>query len=111
MKDLARVGAVGGELGARGLDVVDDEERSLNRTRRGAREALPDEDGARRARGRQLDHSPVALGKIGVDPPPEALVETLGAIDVGHGDGDDLELRLDPAHRDLRVWGVPRTGG
>src|SRR6266478_6626701 len=47
MEDLARVGAVGDELGACGLDVVDDEERSLNRARRGGREALPDEDGAR----------------------------------------------------------------
>jgi hypothetical protein len=41
MEDLARVGAVGDELGACGLDVVDDEERALNRARRGGREALP----------------------------------------------------------------------
>ena len=40
MEDLARVGAVGDELGARGLDVVDDEEQALNRARRGGREAL-----------------------------------------------------------------------
>jgi hypothetical protein len=47
MEDLARVDAVGDELGACGLDVVDDEEHALNRARRGGREALPDEDGAR----------------------------------------------------------------
>ena len=33
--------------------------------------------------------------EIGVEPPPQALVEALGAIDVGHRDGDDLELQID----------------
>jgi hypothetical protein len=42
MKDLARVGAVDDELGPCGLDVVDDEEQSVDRARRGGREALAD---------------------------------------------------------------------
>src|SRR5262249_41880854 len=35
------------------------------------------------------------VGEIGVQPPPQALVEALGAVDVGHRKNDDLELRLD----------------
>ena len=37
----------------------------------------------------------VTDGEIGVEPPPQALVEALGAIDVGHRDDDDLELQID----------------
>ena len=37
----------------------------------------------------------VADGEIGVQPPPQALVEALGAIDVGHRNDDDLELQID----------------
>jgi hypothetical protein len=33
--------------------------------------------------------------EIGVEPPPQALVEALGAIDVGHRNDDDLELQID----------------
>ena len=36
-----------------------------------------------------------AAGEVGVQPPPQALVEALGAIDVGHRNDDDLELRFD----------------
>ena len=42
-------------------------------------------------------------GEIGVQPPPQALVEALGAIDVGHRNDDDLELRVD--HLDSRKLG------
>jgi hypothetical protein len=42
--------------------------------------------------------------EVDVEPPPEARVERLGAVDVRHRDDDDLELhvhgvgRLDTAH-------------
>ena len=34
------------------------------------------------------------LREIGVQPPTQALVEALGAIDVGHWNDDDLELQI-----------------
>ena len=40
-----------------------------------------------------------AVGEIGVEPPPQALVEALGAIDVGHRNDDDLELQIDRRRR------------
>ena len=44
----------------------------------------------------------VTGGEIGVQPPPQAPVEALGAIDVGHRNDDDLEFRVDrPGARDL----------
>ena len=96
MEHLAHVGAVGDELGARGLDVGDDEERSLNRARHGRRDPLAEDDRARRAGRCQLHRPPVVTdGEIGVQPPPQALVEALGAIDVGHRNDDDLELQID----------------
>ena len=39
----------------------------------------------------------VAIREVGVQPPPQPLVEALGAIDVGHGNDDDLELQIDLA--------------
>ena len=103
MEHLTHVDAVSDELGARGLDVIDDEERSLNRARHGRREPLAEHDGARRAGRRHLHHPPVVTGgEIGVQPPPQALVEALGAIDVGHRNDDDLELRREVPG--LGIW-------
>ena len=95
MERLAHLDAASNQLGACCLEVIDDEERSLNRSRRGGREPLAEHDGARRA-GRCHLHEPpvVAAGEIGVQPPTQALVEALGAIDVGHGNDDDLELQV-----------------
>ena len=47
MEHLTHVDAVSDELGACGLDVIDDEERSLNRSRHGRRESLAEHDRAR----------------------------------------------------------------
>ena len=47
MEHLAHVDAVSDELGACCLDVIDDEERPLNRARHGCRESLAEHDGAR----------------------------------------------------------------
>ncbi len=37
----------------------------------------------------------IAGGEVGVRPPTQAQVEAPGAIHVGHGEDDDLELHLD----------------
>ena len=59
MEHLAHVDAVSDELGACCLDVIDDEEHSLNRARRGRRESLAEHDRARRAGRCQLHDPPV----------------------------------------------------
>ena len=46
------------------------------------------------------------VGEIGVQPPPQALVEALGAIDVGHRNDDDLELQYRPSPRSGFEWPV-----
>jgi hypothetical protein len=53
-------------------------------------------DRAPRAGRRELD-DPEAIIKdeIGVLPPPQPSLETLGAIDVGHRNDNDLELQID----------------
>ena len=72
MEHLTHVDAVSDELGACCLDVVDDEERSLHRSRRGGRESLAEHDGARRAGRCHLHHAPVVtVAEIGVQPPPK----------------------------------------
>src|SRR4051812_47087633 len=49
--------------------------------------------GARRC---ELDHAPVVTGgEVGVEPPTQAAVKALGAIDVCNRDDDDLELQVD----------------
>ena len=71
-----------GEFGTRCLDVVDDHHQSRSGARRRLREPLTEEEGARRAGGRDLQDPPVAADEIGVQPPPHAQVEPLGAIDI-----------------------------
>jgi hypothetical protein len=45
---------------------------------------------------RQLDHAEVvAGGEVGVEPPTQAAIETLGAVDVRNRDDDDLEPHVD----------------
>ena len=94
--DLADVRAVADQVVAGGLDVVDDQVHVLHRARRHRRQPHPELDRGRRARRGEL-HDPVVLvdREVGVEPPPEALVERLGAIDVGHRQHRDLV-----AHRD-----------
>ena len=47
MEHLTHVDAVSDELGACCLDVIDDEEQSLNRARHGRRDSLAEDDRAR----------------------------------------------------------------
>ena len=52
-----------------------------------------------------IDPEVVARGEIGVEPPPQAAVKALGAIDVRNRDDDDLELRvLRRLHRGVSVF-------
>src|SRR5262249_56446549 len=96
------------QVGAGCVDVIDDEKEALCRARYTRRAKV---DGAWRARRRQLHRPPAVTTEISVDPPAQPFVKALGAIDVGHRDGDDLELRLDNlTGRDLlrfcssRLW-------
>jgi hypothetical protein len=41
----------------------------------------------------------VADVEVGVEPPAQAVVEALGAVDIGNGDDDDFELHV--GHRVL----------
>src|SRR4029079_10028656 len=51
---------------------------------------------ARRTGRRELDDPPgVAGGTVGIEPPPPACLEPLGAIDVGYGNHDDFEFQID----------------
>jgi hypothetical protein len=48
-----------------------------------------------RARGRQLHHPELrTAGVVGIQPPPELLIEALGLIDVGDGHHDDLKFHI-----------------
>jgi hypothetical protein len=94
VEHLAHVDSVSGELGARAVEVVDHEERSLNRSRRGGRKPFAEHHRARRSGRCHLHQTPVLVGEVRVQPPAEAPIEALGAIDVGHRDDDDFEFQI-----------------
>ena len=100
VEHLADLDAAGGELVARGLDVGDDQVEALGRARRGRGDLRAELDRAPRAGRRELDDpEAVVEGEVGVEPPAEARVERLGAIDVGDRDDDGLELHVRRASR------------
>jgi hypothetical protein len=78
---------------ARGLDVLDDQEQTFQGPRHlGC--ALPELDRRLRTRWGELHATRVrARLEVDVEPPAEALVKSLGAVDVGDGQGRDLEPR------------------
>src|SRR4029077_9506923 len=95
MEPLADLDAGTAELGAGGLDVGDDQVQALGGSgcRRG--DVLAEDDRAPRAGRRELDHAEVFTGgEVGVEPPPEARVELLRAVDIRDGDDDHLELHV-----------------
>ena len=94
MEDLARVRALGHEIGVGGLDVGDDEQ-ALGRAGRRGRQADAELDGAVGTRRVELDDPERRIAEVGVEPPPELRVEGFGPVDIRHGDHDGLELRLD----------------
>ena len=67
------------ELGRRGVEVVDREERSLHRSGHGSGKPLADHDGARRSGRCQLHQTPVvAVGEISIQPPTLRRTSWLG---------------------------------
>jgi hypothetical protein len=104
VEHLAWVDAVRDELIAGGVDIGDDQVQALRRAGRGRRHVRTELNGTPRARRRELDDpEPVVKGKVGVEPPSEALVELLSPVDIGDGDDERLEFHVD-AH-DTRVMG------
>ena len=104
VEHLADLGTAGDELVACSLDVGDDQVEALGRARRGRRDVRAELDRAPRAGRRELDDPEAVIeSEIGVQPPPQAPVEALGAIDVGHRNDDDLELQID-RRSSRRIW-------
>src|SRR5262245_66544766 len=87
MKHFADFDAAPDQLGARRVDVGDDQKvarrrTQVNRSRRAGRRKL---DGARSVRP----------DEVGVESPAELFIETLGALDVGDWKKRDLELEVE----------------
>src|SRR4030095_5477354 len=96
VEHLAHVDSATDELGARRHDVRHDEIDRLWRARPRRRGCLAEVNRTWRARRRELHHPELFTdGEVGVEPPTQAAVEALGAIDVGHGDDYGLELEID----------------
>jgi hypothetical protein len=96
VKHLAHIGAAGDQRSTCRHDVGHDEIESLRRTGCGRGDALTEVDRGRRTRRRKL-HDPelVSFGEVGIEPPAEASVELLGAVDVRDRNDDHLELQVD----------------
>ena len=96
MEHLADLDAAAHQLVARSLDVGDDQVQVLGRAGRGRREVRAELERARRARRGELDHpEAVVEGEVGVEPPPEARIELLRAVEVRDRNDDRLELQVD----------------
>src|SRR3954470_4633516 len=96
VKYRADLDPVSDEFGARGIDVIDHEQQTLRAAWCCRRESLAEEERTRGTGGRYLHYPPaVTTREIRVQPPTHAQVETLGAIDVGHGKDDDLKSHVD----------------
>jgi len=97
VEHLADLDAATEQLVAGGHDVRDDQVQALGGAGRRRGDVLAEDDRASGARRRELDHTKVVTGgEVGVEPPTQAAVKTLGAIDVRNRDDDDLELYVGP---------------
>src|SRR5204862_885084 len=103
---VARIDTLADELIVRRLDVRDDKETS-SRTGGSRSEADAELDRARGARRGELDHPEVLVPEVRVQPPSEALVELLGAVDIRDGDDDGLELHVDSPAARVTAHGCP----
>ena len=87
VEHLADLDAATEQLLAGGLDVGDDQVKALGGAGCCRGDVLSENDRAPGARRRELDHAPVlTVGEVGVEPPPELLVELLRAVDIGDGE-------------------------
>src|SRR5580704_14339357 len=84
------------QLVASSPDVRDNQVQSLCGAGCGRSDVLAEDHRARGAGWRELDHAEVAIvgSEVGVEPPPQADIKALGAIDVRYRDDDDLELHV-----------------
>jgi hypothetical protein len=82
---------------AGGPDVGDNQVQSLGGAGCRPGDVLAEDDRAPGTRRRELDHAEVAIvgGVVGVEPPPQAAVEALGAVDVRNRDDQDLKFEVD----------------
>src|SRR4051812_31360760 len=89
VEDVADLDAATPDLGVGGLDVVDDQQQTLQRRTRGRAEL----DRGRGA-GRSELHTAHLLGELEIDVelPPQALVEVLRPVEVGDRDAGHFEL-------------------
>jgi hypothetical protein len=100
VEDLADVCPTLDQLGARGVDVGDDQVQALDGARRHVR-APHDGDRARRAGRCQLHHAEVAGAVVDVEVEARLLeVESLGAVHVRDGEDHQFEC---PVH-DRASW-------
>src|SRR6266478_3185655 len=96
MENLADLDAASKQLVAGGLDVGNDQVQSLGGAGCRGGDVLAKNDRGRRAGRCELNDPPVVTGsEVGIQPPTQAAVKTLGAIDVRNGDDDDFELHGD----------------
>ncbi len=99
--DVAHLDAAADKLGMGGLDVGDDQS-AFGRARRGRRHPRPNVIDVPEPGGVNWTiREPVHRGDVVVEPPPQALVEPLGPVDVGHGNDVHLEFHVDVP--DVRV--------
>src|ERR1700733_2431223 len=108
MEHLTDVGAGVEELGPCPADVVYHQLQALGGAGRGRSDPAPEDDRARRAGGRHLDHAePRVAGEVGILAPPEPLVEALCPVHVGHRDHDDLEPHVHDFRSLCLIFVVP----
>ena len=109
VEELADLDAGGDQLVPGGHDVGNDQE-CLGRTGSGRRDVLAEMDRAAGARRRELDQAEIfAGGAVDVEPPSDALVKLLRAVDIRNGDDDDLELHVNSRDARLAGWSLART--
>src|SRR5215469_7298172 len=95
MEYLADLDTAATQVVAGCRDVGDDQVKSLGAAGGCRGDVLAEDDRARRARRRELDHAViVAGGKVGIEPPTQAAIKALGAIDVRNRDDHDFELHI-----------------
>src|SRR3954447_16110267 len=93
MEYLAHLGTAPQQVVARGLDVGNHQEHALGGSWC-ALAGLSEVNRALGSRRRELDCAVIAIAEVGVEPPAEAPIELLRAVDIRYRDGDHLELQV-----------------
>ncbi len=86
MEHLAHLDTTVYQLRPGRLDIGDDELQTFSRARCGRGDPTAEDDGARRARRGQLNYPEAAVtGEVGVQAPPQRLIEALGPAEGSGG--------------------------